>query len=59
MEERSPKDSHERGEDVPTSAAMETNSDKDPAAPVSGTVTAALPGTHPLRKWFASSTSLK
>ncbi|XP_031961611.1 lymphoid-restricted membrane protein [Corvus moneduloides] len=36
MEERSPKGLHERGEDVPTSAATETNSNKDPAAPVSG-----------------------
>ncbi|XP_017601359.1 PREDICTED: lymphoid-restricted membrane protein isoform X2 [Corvus brachyrhynchos] len=36
MEERSPKGLHERGEDVPTSAATETNSDKDTAAPVSG-----------------------
>lgn len=43
MEQRPSKGSHERGEDVPASAATETNSDKDPAAPVSGTVAAALP----------------
>ncbi|KAL2309806.1 hypothetical protein Nmel_006036 [Mimus melanotis] len=34
MEEGSSKGFHERGEDVPTSVATETNSDKDPAAPV-------------------------
>lgn len=43
MEQRTFKGLHERREDVPTSAATETNSDKDPAAPVSGTVAAALP----------------
>ncbi|RMC02845.1 hypothetical protein DUI87_20036 [Hirundo rustica rustica] len=36
MEQRTSKGLHERGEDVSTSAATETNSDKDPAAPVSG-----------------------
>ncbi|RLV89659.1 hypothetical protein DV515_00014754 [Chloebia gouldiae] len=36
MEERSSKGLHEPGEDVPTSMAKETNSNKDPAAPVSG-----------------------
>uniref|UniRef100_A0A8C3RB53 Inositol 1,4,5-triphosphate receptor associated 2 n=1 Tax=Cyanoderma ruficeps TaxID=181631 RepID=A0A8C3RB53_9PASS len=36
MEQRTSKGLHERGEDVPTSVAAETNSDKDPAAPVSG-----------------------
>ncbi|XP_059702074.1 inositol 1,4,5-triphosphate receptor associated 2 isoform X2 [Haemorhous mexicanus] len=36
MEERSSKGLHERGEDVPTSMAMETHSNKEPAAPVAG-----------------------
>lgn len=36
MEQRTSEGLHERGEDVPTSAATETNSDKDPAAPASG-----------------------
>ncbi|KAM7056950.1 inositol 1,4,5-triphosphate receptor associated 2 [Acridotheres tristis] len=36
MEEGSSKGFPERGEDVPTSVAAETNSDKDTAAPVSG-----------------------
>ncbi|KAM6321282.1 inositol 1,4,5-triphosphate receptor associated 2-like [Aegotheles albertisi] len=36
MEEKSPKRSCEKEEDVPTSVAMEKNNDKDPAAPVSG-----------------------
>ncbi|XP_038010875.1 inositol 1,4,5-triphosphate receptor associated 2 isoform X2 [Motacilla alba alba] len=36
MEESSSKGLHERGEDVPTSAATETSSNKDPAAPMSG-----------------------
>ncbi|OWK52843.1 Lymphoid-restricted membrane protein [Lonchura striata] len=36
MEERSSKGLHERGEDVPTSMTKETNSNKDPAVPVSG-----------------------
>ncbi|XP_066039810.1 inositol 1,4,5-triphosphate receptor associated 2 isoform X3 [Chamaea fasciata] len=36
MEQRTSKGLHESGEDVPTSAATETNSDKDAAAPVSG-----------------------
>ncbi|XP_032842102.2 inositol 1,4,5-triphosphate receptor associated 2 [Tyto alba] len=35
MEEKSPKCSREKKEDVPTSAAMEKNNDKDPAGPVS------------------------
>ncbi|KAM4901550.1 inositol 1,4,5-triphosphate receptor associated 2 [Sylvia borin] len=36
MEQRTSQGLHEGGEDVPTSVATETNSDKDPAAPVSG-----------------------
>ncbi|XP_062348474.1 inositol 1,4,5-triphosphate receptor associated 2 [Cinclus cinclus] len=36
IEEGSSKGLHERGEDVPTSVATETNSNKDPAAPMSG-----------------------
>ncbi|KAM9293293.1 inositol 1,4,5-triphosphate receptor associated 2 [Morus bassanus] len=36
MEEKSPKCSHEKEEDVQTSVAKEKNSDKDPADPVSG-----------------------
>nr|XP_032602333.2 inositol 1,4,5-triphosphate receptor associated 2 [Taeniopygia guttata] len=36
MEERSSKGLHERGEDVPAPVAKETNSNKDPAAPMSG-----------------------
>ncbi|XP_049677855.1 inositol 1,4,5-triphosphate receptor associated 2 isoform X3 [Accipiter gentilis] len=35
-EEKSPKCSREREEDVPTSVAMEKNNDKDPAGPVPG-----------------------
>jgi len=42
MEEKSPKCSREKEEDVPTSVATEKNNDKDPAGPVSGTVTAAV-----------------
>ena len=41
MEEKSPKCSREKEEDVPTSVAMEKNNNKYPAGPVSGTVTAA------------------
>lgn len=41
MEEKSPKCSREKEEDVPTSIAMEKDNDKDPAGPVSGTITAA------------------
>lgn len=59
MEECSSKGLHERGEDVPTSVAVETNSSKEPGAPVEGMVAAALPVAHHWRKWFASSTSLK
>ncbi|XP_075562207.1 inositol 1,4,5-triphosphate receptor associated 2 isoform X2 [Pelecanus crispus] len=36
MEEKSPKCSHEKEEDVPTSVAMEKNIDKDLVVPVSG-----------------------
>ncbi|XP_059673023.1 inositol 1,4,5-triphosphate receptor associated 2 [Gavia stellata] len=36
MEEKSPKCSHEKREDVPTSTAMEKNNNKDLAGPVSG-----------------------
>ncbi|GAB0177179.1 inositol 1,4,5-triphosphate receptor associated 2 [Grus japonensis] len=36
MEEKSPKCSREKEEDVPTSIAMEKDNDKDPAGPVSG-----------------------
>ncbi|XP_075615068.1 inositol 1,4,5-triphosphate receptor associated 2 isoform X2 [Balearica regulorum gibbericeps] len=36
MEEKSPKCSREKEEDVPTSTAMEKDSNKDPAGPVSG-----------------------
>ncbi|KAM6418443.1 inositol 1,4,5-triphosphate receptor associated 2 isoform 1-T1 [Pluvialis apricaria] len=36
MEEKSPKCSREKEEDVPTSVAMEKNNNKDPAGPVSG-----------------------
>ncbi|XP_069718966.1 inositol 1,4,5-triphosphate receptor associated 2 isoform X1 [Phaenicophaeus curvirostris] len=36
MEEKSPKCSHEKKEDVPTSVVMEKNKDKDPSGPVSG-----------------------
>ncbi|XP_066175730.1 inositol 1,4,5-triphosphate receptor associated 2 isoform X2 [Sylvia atricapilla] len=36
MEQRTSQGLHEGGEDVPTSAATETNGDKDPAAPMSG-----------------------
>nr|XP_009508805.1 PREDICTED: lymphoid-restricted membrane protein [Phalacrocorax carbo] len=35
MDEKSPKRSHEKEEDVPTSVAKEKNNDKDPAGPVS------------------------
>lgn len=41
MEEKSRKCPREKEEDVATSVTMEKNNDKDPAAPVSGTVTAA------------------
>lgn len=44
MEEKSPKCSREKEEDVPTSVAMEKNKNKDLAGPVSGTVTAAARG---------------
>lgn len=40
-EEKPLKHSREKEEDVPTSVAMEKNNSKDPAGPVSGTVTAA------------------
>ncbi|XP_074443042.1 inositol 1,4,5-triphosphate receptor associated 2 isoform X3 [Larus michahellis] len=36
MEEKSPKCSREKEEDVPTSVAVEKNNNKDPAGPVSG-----------------------
>ncbi|XP_071278122.1 inositol 1,4,5-triphosphate receptor associated 2 [Agelaius tricolor] len=36
MEESSSKGLHERGEDVPTSVAVETSSSKEPAAPMAG-----------------------
>lgn len=44
MEEKSPKCSREKEENVPTSVAKEKNNDKDPSGPVSGTVTAAAHG---------------
>ncbi|KAM6291016.1 inositol 1,4,5-triphosphate receptor associated 2 [Porphyrio hochstetteri] len=49
MEEKSPKSSHEKEEDVPTSVATEKENDKDPAGAVSGadlTAKESCPGTE-------------